>query len=106
MSNVRCDGIKPNERKLFRYLIKQQGYDKYSFIDLNDFIKHVRMFGEKTGISDKQIEYYLIKWAQREILFVHGNVVMFKFDKISQYDYYNEMVPERVKRKRLSEAKE
>lgn len=104
MGNVRCNDIKPNERKLFRYLIRQQGHGKYDFISKNDFVKHVKIFAEKTGISYKQIEYYLNKWTQREILFIHGNVVMFKFDKISCYDYYNEMIPERVKRKRRLEV--
>lgn len=68
-NNVRCDQIKPLERKLFRYLCRQIDYngvanDQYA---VNDIQEKLSFFKDKYGIGQNMISYYILKWAEKGI---------------------------------------
>ena len=103
MSNVRCNDIKPNERKLFRYLIRQIDYKGLDYvknlegvISTSRFLKHIRHFKESTDVSYNQIYYYLNKWSDRCILKIYDYCVCFDFEEIVKKPHYRSMVPSRV----------
>lgn len=84
-NNVRCDCIKPMERKLFRYLCKQIDYDNI-VISQQCTVKNIQdkllYFKEKYDISWRMIDYYISKWAQIGIIRyerIYGEYVMFIF---------------------------
>ena len=70
-NNVRCDQIKPLERKLFRYLCRQIDYsgvahDQYV---VNDIQEKLSFFKDKYGIGQNMISYYIQKWAGKGICY-------------------------------------
>ena len=70
-NNVRCDQIKPLERKLFRYLCRQIDYsgvvhDQYV---VNDIQEKLSFFKDKYGIGKNMITYYIQKWAGKGICY-------------------------------------
>lgn len=64
-NNVRCDQIKPLERKLFRYLCRQIDYsgDAHDQYVVNDIQEKLSFFKDKYGIGQNMISYYIQKWA-------------------------------------------
>ena len=65
-NNVRCDQIKPLERKLFRYLCRQIDYasGKYIIQDVNSKLIY---FKEKYSVGQRMIDYYIQKWNALQI---------------------------------------
>lgn len=63
-NNVRCDQIKPLERKLFRYLFRQLDYDNLTgcYCRIKNPNENIIYFIEKYDISTKMVEYYFKKW--------------------------------------------
>lgn len=63
-NNVRCDQIKPLERKLFRYLFRQLDYDNLTgcCCRIKNPDENITHFKEKYGIGINMIEYYFRKW--------------------------------------------
>lgn len=62
---IRSNDIKPEERKFFRYLIRQINYsDDISIRTKNGTVRyHTNRFSEKYNIPYKQLMYYLEKWS-------------------------------------------
>lgn len=68
-NNVRCDQVKPLERKLFRYLCRQIDYNgvAYDHYAVNDIQEKLSFFKDKYGIGQNMVSYYILKWAEKGI---------------------------------------
>lgn len=68
-NNVRCDQVKPLERKLFRYLCRQIDYNgvAYDQYAVNDIQEKLSFFKDKYGIGQNMVSYYILKWAEKGI---------------------------------------
>ena len=70
-NNVRCDQVKPLERKLFRYLCRQIDYSGvvYDQYVVNDIQEKLSFFKDKYGIGQNMVSYYIQKWASKGICY-------------------------------------
>lgn len=122
---IRCNDIKPIERKFFRYLIRQINYEKLhpssNMAIVNQDIRyHVNKFATKYNVPYKQLLYYLEKWSNRGIYNYGVSLDLGWFENIYEligiildpdnYDFkqdrfkiYRDMVPQRVRSKVISE---
>lgn len=68
-NNVRCDQVKPLERKLFRYLCRQIDYSQFAHDQyvVNNIQEKLSFFKDKYGIGQSMISYYILKWAEKGI---------------------------------------
>lgn len=70
---IRCNDMKPMERKFFRYMIRQINYNKTDCIKhnmamVNKTIRyHANYFSDKYNVPYKQLMYYLDKWSYYDI---------------------------------------
>lgn len=125
-SNVRCNDIKPIERKFFRYLIRQIDYKtvelKYNTgnsvatkLPIRDYCN---IFAEKYNIPYKQLMYYLQKWCgygfydygvsldlgwfcNTDELICYNSIfklLCIESKYINRFNLYKEAVPARVRR--------
>lgn len=123
-NNVKCDDIKPLERKWFRYLVRQIDYESVKTLGqckANDMDAHIDHFTGKYGISRKILYYYMTKWIKIGIFayddentgtFSSIIVVKAKLDieipsqshikNNKPHDRYLEIIPHRVQRQLYS----
>ena len=107
INDIKCDDIKPTERRLFRFLIKQINYSereesKVKFIKPTSEL--LEFFSNKYNVSYKKLLYYLRKWNKigfwryndklDDGCFSHLFNLLYIGDK---YQRYTDMVPKRVK---------
>lgn len=116
---IRCNDIKPIERKFFRYLIRQIDYEKTTQLDrdmaiIRDSVRyHANKFSNKYNAPYKQLMYYLDKWSDKGIYNYGVTLDLGWFENISKMmgivtsanqsetdriSIYRDMVPQRVKR--------
>ena len=117
---IRCNDIKPIERKFFRYLIRQINYEKIhpsinmAFVN-QDIRHHANIFADKYNVSYKQLMYYLEKWSNRGIYNYGVSLDLGWFENIyeivgihtpeyrDRIKVYRDMIPQRVRSKIISE---
>ena len=106
---IRCNDIKPIERKFFKYLMRQIDYEeiqKYQTLErvgLNrSVIYHCKLFAEKYNVPYGQLMYYLRKWQEKK-LYINTTselvVGVFNLSIIlndARCEVYREMVPART----------
>ena len=108
-NRVNSNGIKPEERKFFRYLIRQIDYtnDSINMPTCNGTIRdHANIFSEKYNIPYKQLMYYLQKWSNIGLYDYGVSLDLGWFCNIGalilRYEYkfitYSDIVPNRVRR--------
>ena len=105
---IRSNDIKPEERKFFRYLIRQIDYsDDISIRTKNGTVRyHANRFSEKYNIPYKQLMYYLEKWSYIGFYDYGVSLDLGWFCNIGalilRYEYkfitYSDIVPNRVRR--------
>ena len=64
--NVRCNDLKPIERKFFRFIIRQLDYNNinmYNACTIKTMRELCNQFSDKYNVSYKQLMYYLDKWT-------------------------------------------
>lgn len=119
---IRCNDIKPIERKFFRYLIRQINYKeldpKSNIVSLSQPVReYANKFATKYNVPYKQLIYYLEKWSDKgiynygvssdlgwfeniyELVGIH-TPPKYKSDRVK---VYRDMIPQRVKRIIISE---
>ena len=120
---IRCNDIKPIERKFFRYLIRQIKYNELNpshntaFIN-QDIRYHTNKFATKYNVPYKQLLYYLEKWSNRGIYNYGVSLDLGWFENIyeiigiytpkyrsdrDRIKVYRDMIPQRVRSKVISE---
>ena len=69
-NNVRCDQVKPLERKLFRYLCRQIDYSQFAHDQyvVNNIQEKLSFFKDKYGIGQNMISYYMARLLRNFIL--------------------------------------
>ena len=107
---IRCNDIKPIERKFFKYLMRQVDYEeiqKYQTLEtvtLNRaVICYCKLFAEKYNVPIGQLVYYLDKWNRRGIYDYDTSIGYGRFNltkvfkgELEQYEIYREMMPSRT----------
>lgn len=107
---IRCNDIKPIERKFFKYLMRQVDYEeiqKYQTLEtvtLNRaVICYCKLFAEKYNVPLGQLAYYLDKWDRRGIYDYDTSIGYGRFnlakvfeDESERYEVYKEMMPDRT----------
>lgn len=115
-NGMRCNDMKPMERKFFRYIIRQIDYKELSMDQSNTATivrirettvgEYANRFSTKYNVPYKQLMYYLSKWSvygfyQHGVSLHHGlfdiKIITGECSKPSWQNYI-EAVPERVKR--------
>lgn len=106
-NRVRSNDIKPEERKFFKYLIRQIDYnnDSISMTTCNGTIRdHANRFSEKYNIPYKQLMYYLEKWSNIGLYDYGVSLDLGWFCNINslilgtKFKTYSDIIPNRVKR--------
>ena len=108
-NRVNSNGIKPEERKFFRYLIRQIDYNDDSnvsnMLTCNGTIRdHANRFSEKYNIPYKQLMYYLEKWTNIGLYDYGVSLDLGWFCYINslilgtKFKTYSDIIPSRVKR--------
>ena len=120
---IRCNDIKPIERKFFRYLIRQINYEElhpsHNMAFVNQDIRyHANRFGDKYNVPYRQLMYYLEKWSNRGIYDYGVSLDLGWFENIyelvgictpeyrsdrDRIKVYRDMIPQRVRSKVISE---
>ena len=120
---IRCNDIKPIERKFFRYLIRQINYKeldpKSNIVSLSQPVReYVNKFATKYNVPYKQLLYYLEKWSNRGIYNYGVSLDLGWFENIyelvgictpeyrsdrDRIKVYRDMIPQRVRSKVISE---
>ena len=120
---IRCNDIKPIERKFFRYLIRQINYKeldpKSNIVSLSQPVReYVNKFATKYNVPYKQLLYYLEKWSNRGIYDYGVSLDLGWFENIyelvgictpeyrsdrDRIKVYRDMIPQRVRSKVISE---
>ena len=107
---IRCNDIKPIERKFFKYLMRQVDYEeiqKRQTLESVTLIKPVwrycKLFATKYNVPIGQLVYYLDKWNRRGIYIYDTFISYGRFNlsvilNISRYEVYREMIPDRTYR--------
>ena len=109
---IRSNDIKPEERKFFRYLIRQieysydMIYNTTSVSTRNGTVRdHANKFSEKYNIPYKQLMYYLEKWSYIGFYDYGVSLDLGWFCNVRALIYrdkffatYSDAVPARVKR--------
>ena len=107
---IRCNDIKPIERKFFKYLMRQVDYEeiqKYKTLEtvtLNRaVICYCKLFATKYNVPIGQLVYYLDKWNRRGIYDYDTSIGYGRFnltkvfeDESERYEVYKEMMPDRT----------
>ena len=106
-NRVKSNDIKPEERKFFRYLIRQIDYndDSNSMLTCNGTIRdHANRFSDKYNIPYKQLMYYLEKWTNIGLYDYGVSLDLGWFCNIralilgTKFKTYSDIIPNRVKR--------
>ena len=120
---IRCNDIKPIERKFFRYLIRQINYKeldpKSNIVSLSQPVReYANIFATKYNVPYKQLLYYLEKWSNRGIYDYGVSLDLGWFENIyelvgictpeyrsdrDRIKVYRDMIPQRVRSKVISE---
>lgn len=105
---IRCNDIKPIERKFFKYLMRQVDYEEIQkhqtleSVGLNRaVICYCKLFAEKYNVPIGQLVYYLDKWERRGIYDYDTSIGYGRFNlsvilNSSRYEVYREMIPNRT----------
>ena len=106
-NRVNSNYIKPEERKFFRYLMRQIDYnnDTINMTTCNGTIRdHANRFSEKYNIPYKQLMYYLEKWSNIGLYDYGVSLDLGWFCYINslilgtKFKTYSDIIPSRVKR--------
>ena len=91
---IRCNDIKPIERKFFKYLMRQVDYEeiqKYQTLEtvtLNRaVICYCKLFAEKYNVPLGQLAYYLDKWDRRGIYDYDTSMGYGRFNLTKVFNY-------------------
>ena len=107
---IRCNDIKPIERKFFKYLMRQVDYEeiqKYQTLEVvtlnRAVICYCKSVAEKYNVPIGQFVYYLDECERRGIYAYDTSIGYGRFNltkvfkgELEQYEIYREMMPSRT----------